>query len=147
MVKPPSPPPLPFPAVKIAMLAIQTYTKPNQGFKTVDSGIKGNQGLLIGRPGIREIQAVPSTAHGMLKFLVDGGVVTIFSTILMPNGCATITATSKDSMKKIEGGQENLKVAIHHDFPDQEVALGGMLSIKGRTALCALAFTEAGAGA
>ncbi|GJX05251.1 reverse transcriptase domain-containing protein [Tanacetum coccineum] len=41
-------------------------------------------------------------------------------------------------MKKIEGGQENVKVAIHHDFPDQEVALGGTLSIEGRTALCAL---------
>ncbi|GKB66181.1 hypothetical protein Tco_0927593 [Tanacetum coccineum] len=69
-------------------------------------------------------------------FPVDGGVVTIRSTILTPNECATITATSKDSMKKIEGGQENLKVAIHHDFPDQEVALGGTLSIKGRATLC-----------
>ncbi|GKA59093.1 reverse transcriptase domain-containing protein [Tanacetum coccineum] len=36
-------------------------------------------------------------------------VVTIRSTILTPNECATITATSKDSMKNIEGGQENLK--------------------------------------
>ncbi|GJZ60723.1 hypothetical protein Tco_0616539, partial [Tanacetum coccineum] len=27
---------------------------------------------IIGRPGIREIQAVPSTAHGMLKFPVNG---------------------------------------------------------------------------
>ncbi|GJX30121.1 reverse transcriptase domain-containing protein [Tanacetum coccineum] len=32
---------------------------------------------IIGRPGIREIQAVPSTAHRMLKFPVDGGIVTI----------------------------------------------------------------------
>nr|GEW07906.1 reverse transcriptase domain-containing protein [Tanacetum cinerariifolium] len=32
---------------------------------------------IIGRPGIREIQAVPSTAHGMLKFPVEGGIVTI----------------------------------------------------------------------
>ncbi|GJW52581.1 reverse transcriptase domain-containing protein [Tanacetum coccineum] len=63
---------------------------------------------------------LPSTAHGMLKFPVDGGVVTIRSTILMPNECAAITKTSKDSMKKIEGRQENVKVAIHHDFPDQE---------------------------
>ncbi|GKB62261.1 reverse transcriptase domain-containing protein [Tanacetum coccineum] len=41
---------------------------------------------------------------------------------------------------KDEGGgeQKNLKVAIHHDFPDQEVALGGTLSVEGRTALCAL---------
>ncbi|GJU74796.1 hypothetical protein Tco_1266201 [Tanacetum coccineum] len=29
---------------------------------------------IIGRPGIREIQAVPSTAHGMLKFPADGGI-------------------------------------------------------------------------
>ncbi|GKA19094.1 reverse transcriptase domain-containing protein [Tanacetum coccineum] len=71
-------------------------------------------------------------------FPVDDGVVTIRSTILMPNECATITTTSKDSVKKIEGSQENLKVAIHHDFPDQEVALGGTLSIEGRTAVCAL---------
>ncbi|GJZ25065.1 reverse transcriptase domain-containing protein [Tanacetum coccineum] len=27
---------------------------------------------IIGRPGIRKIQAVPSTAHGMLKFLLEG---------------------------------------------------------------------------
>ncbi|GKE28597.1 reverse transcriptase domain-containing protein [Tanacetum coccineum] len=35
--------------------------------------------VIIGRPRIREIQAVPSTAHGMLKFPVDGGIVTIRS--------------------------------------------------------------------
>ncbi|GKB07378.1 reverse transcriptase domain-containing protein [Tanacetum coccineum] len=44
---------------------------------------------IIGRPGIREIQAVPSTAHGMLKFPADGGIVTIRSTILIPAECAT----------------------------------------------------------
>ncbi|GJS91350.1 reverse transcriptase domain-containing protein [Tanacetum coccineum] len=112
------------------------FTKAWMNFMIVRSPSPYNG--IIGRPGIREIQAVPSTAHGMLKFPVDGGVVTIRSTILTPNECATITATSKDSTKKIEGGQKNLKVAIHHDFPDQEVALGGTLSIEGRTTLCAL---------
>ncbi|GJZ40936.1 reverse transcriptase domain-containing protein [Tanacetum coccineum] len=34
---------------------------------------------IIRRSGIREIQAVPSTAHGMLKFPVNGGIVTIRS--------------------------------------------------------------------
>ncbi|GJR98084.1 reverse transcriptase domain-containing protein [Tanacetum coccineum] len=81
------------------------FTKAWMNFMIVRSPSPYNG--IIGRPGIREIQAVPSTAHGMLKFPVDGGVVTIRSTILMPNECATITATSKDSMKKIEGGQEN----------------------------------------
>ncbi|GKF02718.1 hypothetical protein Tco_0029641 [Tanacetum coccineum] len=38
---------------------------------------------IIGKPRIREIRAVPSTAHGMLKFLVNGGIVTI--RILHPN--------------------------------------------------------------
>ncbi|GKF58517.1 hypothetical protein Tco_0172054 [Tanacetum coccineum] len=32
---------------------------------------------IIGRPGVRRIQAVPSTAHGMLKFPVTGGTVAI----------------------------------------------------------------------
>ncbi|GKA32939.1 reverse transcriptase domain-containing protein [Tanacetum coccineum] len=60
---------------------------------------------IIKRPGIREIQAVPSTAHRMLKFLVDGGRITI---------------------------------PLHSNFPDQEVAIGGTLSAKGRTELCSL---------
>ncbi|GJS92216.1 reverse transcriptase domain-containing protein [Tanacetum coccineum] len=112
------------------------FTKAWMNFMIVRSPSPYNG--IIGRPGIIEIQPVPSTAHGMLKFPVDGGVVTIRSIILRPNECATITTTSKDSIKKIEGSQKNVKVAIHHDFPDQEVALGGTLSIEGRTALCAL---------
>ncbi|GKD83600.1 hypothetical protein Tco_1350439, partial [Tanacetum coccineum] len=54
---------------------------------------------IIGRPGIREIRAEPSTAHGMLKFPVDGGIVTI---------------------------------------RNQEVAIEGTLSEKGRIELCSL---------
>nr|GEX90174.1 reverse transcriptase domain-containing protein [Tanacetum cinerariifolium] len=33
---------------------------------------------------------------------------------------------------------ENFKVALHPDFPDQEVAIGGTLSMKRRTELCSL---------
>ncbi|GJX28809.1 reverse transcriptase domain-containing protein [Tanacetum coccineum] len=66
------------------------FTKAWMNFMIVRSPSPYNG--IIGRPGIREIQAVPSTAHGMLKFPVN----------------------------------------------DQEVALGGMLSIEGRMALCAL---------
>ncbi|GKC33645.1 reverse transcriptase domain-containing protein [Tanacetum coccineum] len=57
---------------------------------------------IIGRPGIREIQAVPSTAHGMLKFPVDGGIVTIRSTILIPVECATVITSSKEIPKEAE---------------------------------------------
>ncbi|GJS38677.1 hypothetical protein Tco_0563720 [Tanacetum coccineum] len=93
---------------------------------------------IIGRSGIREIQAVPSTAHGMLKFLVGGGIVTIRSTILIPVECATVITSSKEIPKEAGARHKNLKVAIRLNFPDQEVAIGGTLSAKGRTGLCTL---------
>nr|GEY98444.1 reverse transcriptase domain-containing protein [Tanacetum cinerariifolium] len=49
---------------------------------------------IIGRPGIRAIQAVPSTVHGMLKFPVEEGIVTIRSTVLIPTECTLVTASS-----------------------------------------------------
>nr|GEV93720.1 hypothetical protein [Tanacetum cinerariifolium] len=93
---------------------------------------------IIRRPGIREIQAVSSTAHGMLKFPVNGGIVTICSTILTPTECTTIAATPKDHAKKTEARHENFKVAIHPDFPDQENTIRGTVSIKARTELYTL---------
>ncbi|GJS04105.1 reverse transcriptase domain-containing protein [Tanacetum coccineum] len=93
---------------------------------------------IIGRPGIREIQAVPSTAHRMLKFPVNGGIVTIRSTILTPIECATIAATPKDTAKKAEARHENFKVVIHPDFLNQEITIGGTVSTKARTELCTL---------
>ncbi|GJY86412.1 hypothetical protein Tco_0500438 [Tanacetum coccineum] len=93
---------------------------------------------IIRRPGIRGIQAVPSTAHGMLKFSVNGEIVTIRSTILAPTECATIAATPKDSAKKAEARHENFKVAIHPDFLDQEITIEETISTKARTELCTL---------
>ncbi|GJT73973.1 hypothetical protein Tco_1033259 [Tanacetum coccineum] len=57
---------------------------------------------IIGRPGIREIQAVPSTTHEMVKFPVDGGIVTICSTTLIPTECTTVTTASKEILKEAE---------------------------------------------
>ncbi|GJZ06976.1 hypothetical protein Tco_0540769 [Tanacetum coccineum] len=88
---------------------------------------------IIGRPRIREIQAVPSTTHEMLKFPVDGGIVTISSTILIPAECATVTTSSKEILKEAEVRHENLKLALHLNFPDHEVAIGGtMLAPEGK---------------
>ncbi|GKA62872.1 reverse transcriptase domain-containing protein [Tanacetum coccineum] len=93
---------------------------------------------IIGRHGIREIQAVPSTAYRMLKFLVDEGIVTIRSTILIPVECATVIISSKEIPKQAGVRHENFKVALHLNFHDQEVAIGGTLSAKGQTKLCSL---------
>ncbi|GKC00201.1 reverse transcriptase domain-containing protein [Tanacetum coccineum] len=93
---------------------------------------------IIGRPGIREIQAVPSTAHEMLKFSADGGIVTIRSTIMIPAECVTVITLPKEISKEARVRCENLKVTIHPNFPDQKVAIRGTLSLEGRTELCTL---------
>ncbi|GKA77401.1 reverse transcriptase domain-containing protein [Tanacetum coccineum] len=49
---------------------------------------------IIGRTGIRKIRAVPSTTHGMLKFPVKGGTITIRSSRVIPMECAMISGPS-----------------------------------------------------
>nr|GEW43622.1 reverse transcriptase domain-containing protein [Tanacetum cinerariifolium] len=80
---------------------------------------------------------VPSTVHGMLKFPVEWGVVTICSTILIPTECASVI-TSSVIPREERTRPANFKVALHPDFPDQEVVIGGTLSEKGRTKLCSV---------
>nr|GEX00866.1 reverse transcriptase domain-containing protein [Tanacetum cinerariifolium]GEY96769.1 reverse transcriptase domain-containing protein [Tanacetum cinerariifolium] len=89
---------------------------------------------IIGRPGIREIQAVPSTVHGMLKFLVERGIVTIHSTVLIPTEY-TLVITSSTVSNEERTRPDNFKVALHPNFRNQEVAIEGTLSDKGRTKL------------
>nr|GEU96640.1 reverse transcriptase domain-containing protein [Tanacetum cinerariifolium] len=92
---------------------------------------------IIGRSGLRAIQAVPSTVHGIIKFPVEGGIVTIRSTILIPTECTSvITSFVVPSQERTRPA--NFKVALHPDFPDQEVAIGETLFDKGRTDLCSI---------
>ncbi|GKA75146.1 reverse transcriptase domain-containing protein [Tanacetum coccineum] len=46
---------------------------------------------IIGRPGVRKLQAVPSTAHRMLKLPVEGGLITLKSSRLVPLECAMVS--------------------------------------------------------
>nr|GEV99793.1 reverse transcriptase domain-containing protein [Tanacetum cinerariifolium] len=46
---------------------------------------------IIGRPRVRKLQAVPSTAHRMLKIPVKGGVITLKSSKLIPLECAMVS--------------------------------------------------------
>nr|GEV31681.1 reverse transcriptase domain-containing protein [Tanacetum cinerariifolium] len=91
---------------------------------------------IIGRPGLKAIQAVPSTVHGMLKFPTEEGIVTIRSSLLIPVECVSIDTSSVTSKKK-RTRPTNLTVTLHPNFPDQEV-VGGSLSDRGRTELCSL---------
>ncbi|GJV12566.1 reverse transcriptase domain-containing protein [Tanacetum coccineum] len=46
---------------------------------------------IIGRPGVRKLQAVPSTTHEMLKIPVEGGVITLKSSKLVPLECVVVS--------------------------------------------------------
>ncbi|GJT15436.1 reverse transcriptase domain-containing protein [Tanacetum coccineum] len=50
---------------------------------------------IIGRPGVKKLQAVPSTAHGMLKLLVEGGVIILKSSKMVPLECALVSETEE----------------------------------------------------
>nr|GFC18012.1 reverse transcriptase domain-containing protein [Tanacetum cinerariifolium] len=92
---------------------------------------------IIGRPGLKAIQAVPSTVYGMLKFPTEEGIVTNRSSLLIPTECALVNTSSITPGEK-KAHPTNLTVPLHPNFLDQEVVVGGSLSDNGRTELCAL---------
>nr|GFC59273.1 reverse transcriptase domain-containing protein [Tanacetum cinerariifolium] len=92
---------------------------------------------IIGRPRLKAIQAVPSTVHGMLKSPTKEEIVTIRSSLLIPAECTSIDTSSPIPREK-KTRLTNLTVPLHPNFPDQEVVVGGSLSNKGRTEMCAL---------
>ncbi|GJS51916.1 reverse transcriptase domain-containing protein [Tanacetum coccineum] len=93
---------------------------------------------IIGRLGIRKIRVVPSTAHGMLKFPVEGGTVTLQSSRVIPMECAMISGSSIPPPTVNQVLEEKINIAIHPEYPEQTVAIGSTLTEKGRKELCSL---------
>ncbi|GJV92763.1 hypothetical protein Tco_1540576 [Tanacetum coccineum] len=93
---------------------------------------------IIGRTGIRKICAVPSTAHGMLKFPVKGGTVMIRSSRAIPMECPMISGPSTQHPLTSQVLEEKIKVVIHPEYPEQTITIGSTLTEKGRKELCAL---------
>ncbi|GKE21635.1 hypothetical protein Tco_1433147, partial [Tanacetum coccineum] len=93
---------------------------------------------IIGRPGVRKLQAVPSTTHKMLKILVEGGVITLKSSKLVPLECAVVSRPegAPSATKRII--EERIKVAINPGYPEQTVMIGSTLTEEGRNKLCGL---------
>ncbi|GJT00017.1 reverse transcriptase domain-containing protein [Tanacetum coccineum] len=93
---------------------------------------------IIGRPGVRKLQAVPSTTHKMLKILVEGGVITLKSSKLVSLECAVVSRPegAPSATKRII--EERIKVAINPGYPEQTVMIGSTLTEEGRNKLCGL---------
>ncbi|GJZ52860.1 reverse transcriptase domain-containing protein [Tanacetum coccineum] len=93
---------------------------------------------IIGRPGVRKLQSVPSTAHGILKLPVEGGVITLKSSRLVPLECALVSGPEETLPATKPIVEERVKVAINLEYPEQTVMIGSTLIEEGRNKLCGL---------
>ncbi|GJX92668.1 hypothetical protein Tco_0347254 [Tanacetum coccineum] len=93
---------------------------------------------IIGRPGVRKLQDVPSTAYGMLKLPVEGGVITLKSSKLVPLECALVFGSEGTLPANKPTMEEGIKVAINPEYLEQTVMIGSTLTEEGRNKLCDL---------
>ncbi|GKE63235.1 hypothetical protein Tco_1513602 [Tanacetum coccineum] len=93
---------------------------------------------IIGLPGLRKIQAVPSTAHKMLKFPVEGGIATIRNTTIVPAECRMVAEAQNSPPPREPAAAKRIKVEIHLEYPKQTIKIGGSLFEKERMELCNL---------
>ncbi|GKD56817.1 hypothetical protein Tco_1290204, partial [Tanacetum coccineum] len=93
---------------------------------------------IIERPRVRKLQAVLSTAHGMLKLPVEGGVITLKSSRLVLLECALVSEPKETSQGPKPIVEERVKVAINPEYPEQTIMIGSTLTEEGRNKLCDL---------
>nr|GFB29841.1 reverse transcriptase domain-containing protein [Tanacetum cinerariifolium] len=68
---------------------------------------------IIGRPGVRKLQAVPSTAYKMLKIPVKGGVITLKGSRLVSLECALVSRPEETPQAPKPMMEESVKVEIN----------------------------------
>ncbi|GJZ64546.1 hypothetical protein Tco_0620967 [Tanacetum coccineum] len=93
---------------------------------------------IIGRLRVRKIQAVLSIAHGMLKFLVSGGIVTLRSSKISLLECTMVSGSEAQPSAITPSAEERIKVAVHPKYPEQKIVIGFTLIEEGRKELCGL---------
>nr|GEW53548.1 reverse transcriptase domain-containing protein [Tanacetum cinerariifolium] len=93
---------------------------------------------IIGRPRVSKIRAILSTAHGMIKFLVAGGIVTLQSSRIILLECLMVSKPGVPRSAIYQAREEKIQVVIHLEYPEQTVAIGSTLTEKGRKELCRL---------
>ncbi|GJW52743.1 reverse transcriptase domain-containing protein [Tanacetum coccineum] len=93
---------------------------------------------IIGRPRLRKIQAAPSTAHGMIKFPVMGGILTLKGSKIIPVECAMVSGPEEQPILVNKVKEERVKVAINPEHPEQTIMIGSDLTEKTRSKLCNL---------
>ncbi|GJS92447.1 hypothetical protein Tco_0799415 [Tanacetum coccineum] len=74
----------------------------------------------------------------MLKILVEGGVITLKSSKLVPLECVVVSGPEGTSSATKPIIEERVKVAINPEYSEQTVMIGSTLTEEGRNKLCGL---------
>ncbi|KAL4580201.1 hypothetical protein LXL04_016385 [Taraxacum kok-saghyz] len=80
--------------------------------------------MLLGRTGLCQLQAVPSTVHGLLKFPTSQGTITIKTT---PSTQAERNNEVRTDSRDNSSAAEDKEITIHPSYPDQKVRIGANL--------------------
>ncbi|GJR24103.1 reverse transcriptase domain-containing protein [Tanacetum coccineum] len=94
--------------------------------------------IILRRPGLKTLRAIPSTIHAMMKFPTPKGVATLVTRMLIITECRRL---EKKQMVKEGSPEEKGEVAVREEvlvnlsFPDQLVTIGRGLSKAGRDQL------------
>ncbi|GJV80153.1 hypothetical protein Tco_1516023, partial [Tanacetum coccineum] len=87
---------------------------------------------IIGKPRLQKMKAAPSTTHGMIKFSVMGGTLTLRSSKIIPIKCAMVSGLEDQPppVNKVE--EERIKVSINSEHTEQTVIIGSNLTERAR---------------
>nr|GEX80111.1 reverse transcriptase domain-containing protein [Tanacetum cinerariifolium] len=116
--------------------ASEHSTSTLMNFMFVQSPLSYNS--IIGRLGLIKVQAIPSTAHEMIKFPLKEGIVMLHINTIIPAERRMVAEAPKEPPPNEPTKTEGIKVAIHPEYLEQTVTIGGSLSKKGRMELCDL---------
>ncbi|GKC40649.1 reverse transcriptase domain-containing protein [Tanacetum coccineum] len=87
--------------------------------------------IILGRPGLKTLRAIPSTIHSMMKFPTPKGIATLVTRTVVIAECGRL---EKKQLIEEESPGEKGEVAITEEvlvnpsYPDQLVTIGGGLS-------------------
>ncbi|GKE01673.1 reverse transcriptase domain-containing protein [Tanacetum coccineum] len=98
--------------------------------------------IILGRPGLRQLRAIPSTIHGIMKFPTPWGVATIVSQATMVLQCGSERKKQAgelpEEVKVLNDTSPTEHVLINPAYPEQLVVIGKNLSPKGLAQLKSL---------
>ncbi|GKB04551.1 hypothetical protein Tco_0832694 [Tanacetum coccineum] len=103
-------------------------------------GFNGEIIWLMGQIMVRSKKnsSSPSTAHEMLKFPIQGGILTLRSSKIIPLECKMVLRPEAQPSASTQVAEEKIIVAIHPEYLEQTIAIGSTLTKEGRKELCDL---------